>query len=398
MNRACLLAWVLSTTVTLACSTPAPQSKSTGTNWLACHDDADCARVDGATCGKDLFCVGRDGQRVRADAASERDASTNPGPDAMVSGGGTSPSGGTGGAPASGGAHSDGGARSNGGADGMFDGGMGGAPSDSGAPASGGSDGVLPDGGIAGAIPIRNFPPSSDCYSPGQNLEHAYEPGAKGCKCSDGTASLCVRAGTSPRSTLVALECTGGTWKAVEDGTCGGCWAPNSPEHALADPLNGCFCAPEVEGQTACMYTRASGYFTVACTASHWKVAGATNACPCKYDEACGYQGKCVNEACARPSCEIDNVSYPAGATMPDPFSCNSCTCSETGTAENCTDAFCPTDCPAGTRGGTSCLQCGPGDACSLQRRGCLGACATNDDCPGGHCDSNHVCAGEICL
>jgi hypothetical protein len=49
------------------------------------------------------------------------------------------------------------------------------------------------------------------CFSPTQNLEHAYDDGAKGCACKD-EPDQCVDG--------VALLCDGGAWQAVEDGPC----------------------------------------------------------------------------------------------------------------------------------------------------------------------------------
>lgn len=57
---------------------------------------------------------------------------------------------------------------------------------------------------------------SSSCYSPTQNLEHAYDEAAMGCDCAPGSMSMCPRDATGRG---VALEC-GDQWSAVEDGAC----------------------------------------------------------------------------------------------------------------------------------------------------------------------------------
>jgi hypothetical protein len=62
-----------------------------------------------------------------------------------------------------------------------------------------------------------NGVPSTTCYSPAQNLESAYEPGAVGCDCITSGASLCVRDSTG---TDVALTCDV-RWMAIQDGPCG---------------------------------------------------------------------------------------------------------------------------------------------------------------------------------
>lgn len=59
------IAW-LSAFVALAgpsCATTA-QQKSTGTNWLSCHTDTDCAAVEGATCSADGICVDSTGRPI----------------------------------------------------------------------------------------------------------------------------------------------------------------------------------------------------------------------------------------------------------------------------------------------------------------------------------------------
>jgi hypothetical protein len=64
-----------------------------------------------------------------------------------------------------------------------------------------------------------NGQPSSDCYSPTQNLEHAYDsPAALGCDCTPGSAPLC-RADKTGHN--VALFCMDNKhWISGEDGPC----------------------------------------------------------------------------------------------------------------------------------------------------------------------------------
>jgi hypothetical protein len=61
-----------------------------------------------------------------------------------------------------------------------------------------------------------NGKPSSDCYSPGQNLEHAYDDGAVGCDCVRHSMAMCRR---DSAGRGVALEC-GERWQSEEDGPC----------------------------------------------------------------------------------------------------------------------------------------------------------------------------------
>jgi hypothetical protein len=56
------------------------------------------------------------------------------------------------------------------------------------------------------------------CFSPTQNLDHAYDSGAVGCPCTPGLdKDMCIADSTGRR---VALLCEAGKWHAVEDGPC----------------------------------------------------------------------------------------------------------------------------------------------------------------------------------
>src|SRR5215471_12393024 len=47
-----------------SCATTVPQQKSTGTNWLACNTDDDCAVVQGARCNTEHVCIDATGKAV----------------------------------------------------------------------------------------------------------------------------------------------------------------------------------------------------------------------------------------------------------------------------------------------------------------------------------------------
>ncbi len=70
-----------------------------------------------------------------------------------------------------------------------------------------------------GCVPLamEDAGASAACFSPTQNLDHAYDPGAVGCACTDTDAGLCLDDGTGR---LVALVCPLGHWRAVNDGPC----------------------------------------------------------------------------------------------------------------------------------------------------------------------------------
>jgi hypothetical protein len=65
MNRPYLAGWVF-VALAAGCSSPSKQGKSTGTNWLVCRDDADCPRVEGATCRRDHVCVDQEEKPIPA--------------------------------------------------------------------------------------------------------------------------------------------------------------------------------------------------------------------------------------------------------------------------------------------------------------------------------------------
>ena len=59
---------------------------------------------------------------------------------------------------------------------------------------------------------------STNCYSPSQNLEMAYEDGAQGCACDvQNDQDVCIK---DKSGREVALICENGKWIAVEDGPC----------------------------------------------------------------------------------------------------------------------------------------------------------------------------------
>ena len=74
-----------------SCATTAPQQKSTGTNWLTCGTDTDCAGVEGAACSDQHVCVDANGQPVSRTRVSENtDASDSATENTMTGAGGTS--------------------------------------------------------------------------------------------------------------------------------------------------------------------------------------------------------------------------------------------------------------------------------------------------------------------
>jgi hypothetical protein len=88
----------------------------------------------------------------------------------------------------------------------------------------------------------------------------------------------------------------------------------------------------------------------------------------------------------------VNGVVYEHGApSVPDPQSCNTCTCDD-GIVTSCTEIGCPIVCEEGTAFGRDCAKCGPADECEIVRSGCLPECETDADC-----ESNLWCAEGVC-
>jgi len=91
--------------------------------------------------------------------------------------------------------------------------------------------------------------------------------------------------------------------------------------------------------------------------------------------------------------CFVQGASYASGTRVPDPVSCNRCTCSD-GRLVDCTEMACPRPCAQGTRYGHSCRRPGSDDGCLEVEVGCLPACSVHADCdPFASCASEGVCA-----
>jgi hypothetical protein len=348
----------------VACSSPATE-KSTGSNWIACSSDAECSAVPDATCGAEHVCVDRNGVKISK---------------SVLDGGGS------GGASATGGQSStdSGAVTGSGGAGGNGPIGSGGASGQG----PGGSGGLDAGAGGAGNEPgIARL----DCYSPGQNLDHAYDQGSVGCRCAT-TLGYCKSG--------VALVCTNGRWQAVEDGPCMSCWGPDDPDLAANNPSNGCSCTNENE--TACMFTFASGYMEAKCQGGKWTMTPTTTCNSCTSDKRCGLGGKCVNNLCQPPRCEVNGVRYAAGVGgIAHPLDCNTCTC-ETDGSLTCSRLPCPTpdQCPVGTTFAAACAECGIAGGCSVTKTGCLPQCQSSTDCTSSHgyCYPNtQVCGVGLC-
>lgn len=177
---------------------------------------------------------------------------------------------------------------------------------------SGGSDGGLGGGGVSG---------QSGCYSPTQNLDSAYEPGAYGCLC-DATKDEAVCIGR------VALVCERGAWQAVEDGPC----SPQPPKTfspeackaagGIAVPSPGDAQTPEEDCESgvalgvidfASSGWDEGGLCCAPGNAPGGKACGARAGNTCSADEYCAYQAK---DICGQTDAE--SVCKPRPTQCPE--------------------------------------------------------------------------------
>jgi hypothetical protein len=103
----------------------------------------------------------------------------------------------------------------------------------------------------------------------------------------------------------------------------------------------------------------------------------------------CSEEGRCANfYMYGGTACRVGDTVYPNGTGgIPDPFSCNTCSCEEG--ALLCTEIACPVECPPDTAPSSQCAACGPVDNCEVVEYSCLPTC--EDTCETGSCDEG-VC------
>jgi len=347
-----------------ACSSTT-QEKSTGTNWIHCKADADCAADPTLRCGAEGVCVPRS-------AGTGGQASFEGG---LQQQGGSGQVGGYGGFP--GGAPNVAGG-----------GGLGGT-------GSGGYDNVAGGGstGTGGQPPVTNV-----CFSPGQQGSSS----DVGCRCTESLTpnGVCVGLGNP-------FLCQNAHWQYGSNSACG-CWTPDQPEFANRAPDNGCACVNENE--TKCIVSQGDGEKSAVCRGGTWKLDAAPTTCTCTTDAQCGFGGKCIRDTdagpvpgCVHRQCEVDGVRYAVGVEgIPDPSDeCNTCKCEANGDL-TCTLISCnATVCPPNTVQTSTCVGCGLAGGCALTRHGCLPMCSSDADCVGTGtpvCDTTkHVCGAGPC-
>jgi hypothetical protein len=164
--------------------------------------------------------------------------------------------------------------------------------------------------GAGGGVDFADAGSSLECYSPTQNTDTAYDPGAQGCPCDDGAEDVCVM--------NVALICEQGYWQAVEDGPCQPMFDPCAPQDVMM--VGGCEPAPvyfwngtECVGQSGCSCEGADCDATFAskeeCEASYTscidRFCGGFAGFTCTDAEYCAYEpGEYCGAADASSTCK----------------------------------------------------------------------------------------------
>jgi hypothetical protein len=108
---------------------------------------------------------------------------------------------------------------------------------------------------------------------------------------------------------------------------------------------------------------------------------------------ACSAAGLCENVyPGGGRSCKVAGVVYADGeGGIPDPTSCNTCSCMDGQLA--CTEiGGCEKPCPDGYAFGSDCAQCGPTDACEIPEYDCFETCT--DSCAG----AGYLCLQGLCV
>lgn len=193
--------------------------------------------------------------------------------------------------------------------------------------------------------------------------------------CADGTQ-------VGPSGPDCSFECPGQCDPSMCEGP-----APGAPNLMCDDgSIGGPYCALDDTG--ACNWAIRDCPDPIACT---------DDVMICPDGTAVSRTGpNCEFEPCPTGiACEVDGQRYPDGATdVPDPFSCNTCSC-DNGQIGGCTEADCPTNgCGAGEEPATACAACGPAGGCTALVTGCLPSCGGPQDCEG---SIGSACIDGVC-
>jgi hypothetical protein len=153
------------------------------------------------------------------------------------------------------------------------------------------------------------------------------------------------------------------------------CFSPTQHvELAQAPGATGCPCGPEDEPE--CVGTR---YLAPNLELSFECVDGAWAVVP---DGACDGKAGCQTE---------DGIWASGAKRVPDPFSCNTCSCDDGKL--NCTERDCPKACPDRSMPALGCLDCVDND-CHLAHYDCFTSIYV--DCHDGGCFAQSACGDQL--
>ena len=216
--------------------------------------------------------------------------------------------------------------------------------------------------------------------------------GTSGTQASGGGGTSGTQAsgggGTSGSQEPVSCEQTSSFYAQLLDAA-KGCdpHGPNPCTLRVSDAL-GCGCETFVDPSSwdaSLAMAFATHYSVLECNAN-----GNCGPCRVPVRGTCSIMDGCQDAYDAPPgrACKVNGTIYADGTPgIPDPISCNTCTCMDG--ALSCTEVDCPKPCPAGTTFARSCAQCGPTMECDVVelacRPACTGTCAEGD-CIDGVC------------
>jgi hypothetical protein len=291
---------------------------------------------------------------------------------------------------------------------------------DGGEPSSGGGGaGGASSGGGGGAVGRR------DCAFGGEIHAHGttFSIGCNDCACNDGEVACDVRACIDGCTYAGRQYAAGETFPEAgscntctceKDGTvwctqvaCPTCVGVASTYAAAVEDARRC--DPQGTGQCAIYLAE-----TVGCSCGVFVNGGQVDAIASAKGAASLYElGDCAGGICgncARPlgsycssegscedilpygaACKVGGIVYPSGANgIPDPSSCNECTCADGRLV--CTEIGCPLPCPPDRAPASQCALCGEGNACAIVEHGCLPTCG-----PGGSACAQGTCVDGVC-
>lgn len=165
--------------------------------------------------------------------------------------------------------------------------------------------------------------------------------------------------------------------------------SPNLCTLRVSDEL-GCGCEtfvnPNHWDQSLAMAYQ-SHYSALACNAT-----GNCGPCRSPLRGVCSVMNGCEDAFDPAPGrgCKVDGSVYADGASsLPDPTSCNTCTCRDGELS--CTNLDCPEPCPKDTKLAKSCAQCGSRLDCDVVEHACQPTCSDT-------CSSGATCVDGACV